>query len=51
MTKEDTRIRFTFRLPFELFEKLNNEANNQGLSKNALLLQILWQWIDKKNIQ
>lgn len=45
---KDNRIRFTFRLPVSLFEKLEEQANKQGTSKNALLLQILWQWLEKK---
>lgn len=50
MTK-DTRKRFTFRLPDGLFEKLQNEAGMQGLSLNALILQILWEWIDGKKVR
>ena len=44
MTK-DARGRFTFRLPAELLEKLKKEAKNKGVSLNALILQILWEWI------
>lgn len=42
MTK-DERVRFTFRLPKELFEDLKSEAKKQGFSVNALILQILWE--------
>lgn len=40
--------RFTFRLPDNLFENLKNEADEQGLSLNALILQILWSWVKEK---
>lgn len=43
MTTDD-RIRFTFRMPEELFERLKSEAQNRGVSVNALILQILWKW-------
>lgn len=49
MTK-DVRKRFTFRLPDSLFDNLKKEADKQGLSLNALILQILWNWI-KENKQ
>ena len=47
MTK-DERVRFTFRLPNELFNKVKFEASKQGVSVNALILQILWDWVDSK---
>lgn len=47
MTK-DTRQRFTFRLPEELFVKIRDTAKKQGVSINALILQILWNYINKK---
>lgn len=45
----DTRKRFTFRLPDGLFEKLKNKADKQGLSLNAMILQILWDWMEDSN--
>lgn len=45
---KDDRARFTFRLPSDLFEKVKQIACNQGVSKNALILQILWEWIEKQ---
>ena len=50
MTK-DERVRFTFRLPKELFDNLKNEAKKQGTSVNALILQILWDWDKNRNMQ
>lgn len=47
MTK-DTRKRFTFRLPGSLFDNLKKEADKQGLSLNAMILQILWEWTKQK---
>ncbi len=43
MTK-DERERFTFRIPSALMNMLKNEANEKGVSLNALILQILWDW-------
>lgn len=45
----DARKRFTFRLPDSLFEKLKNKADKQGLSLNAMILQILWDWMEDIN--
>jgi len=42
MTKDINR--FTLRLPRQLFEKLKAEADKIGVSCNALILQILWDW-------
>ena len=42
MTEE--RKRYTFRLPKELYQKLKQEAKKQGISINALMLNILWDW-------
>lgn len=43
MTKGD-RVRFTFRIPASLFEAVKTQAEIKGVSQNALLLQILWDW-------
>ncbi len=47
MTK-DLRKRFTFRLPSDLFADLKSEAEKQGLSLNAVILKILWDWVEEK---
>ena len=47
MTKDD-RVRFTFRLPNDLFKKVKLEASKQGFSVNTLILQILWDWVNSK---
>lgn len=44
----DTRIRFTFRIPEQLLSELKAEAENTGVSINALILQILWKWTGKE---
>ena len=46
--KKDERVRFTFRLPQELMEKIKQAANKQGISLNAQILQILWEWKKKE---
>lgn len=45
----DIRTRFTFRLPKDLFSKLDEKANNIGVSKNALLIQILWSYLEEQD--
>lgn len=44
----DTRERFTLRLPTELFIKLQKSAKETGVSINALILQILWEWKENR---
>ncbi len=44
MTNNDIRIRFTLRLPEELLSMLQRKADAIGVSNNALILQILWEW-------
>lgn len=46
--KIDTRERFTLRLPKMLFDQLKEEAYRQGHSLNALILQILWDWVKRE---
>ena len=45
MTQDD-RIRFTLRLPGQLFDKLRAQAEQMGISINSLILQILWDWAE-----
>jgi len=44
----DKRVRYTLRLPPALLERLGKEANKQGISINALILQILWGWAEQE---
>lgn len=44
----DKRIRTGLRIPFDLNTWLILEAQKQGISKNALILKILWEWADKQ---
>lgn len=44
----DTRERFTFRIPSKLLKMLRREAQDKGVSLNALILQILWDWTDNQ---
>uniref|UniRef100_UPI004057B32F toxin-antitoxin system HicB family antitoxin n=1 Tax=Acetatifactor sp. TaxID=1872090 RepID=UPI004057B32F len=43
----DTRIRTGLRIPNDLNSSLIKAADNHGISKNALILQILWKWINE----
>lgn len=44
----DNRARFTFRMPEELYRMLDVRADELGVSKNALILQILWDYVEKR---
>lgn len=43
----DDRIRYTFRMPEALYRAIEKKATELGVSKNALILQILWDWLGK----
>lgn len=47
--KNDDRARFTLRLPTELFNLLQTEAAETGVAINALILQILWDYVESKS--
>ena len=42
--------RLTIRMPDELNIILTNKAKDTGISKNSLILQILWEKAKKKTI-
>jgi len=42
------RIRTGLRIPYDLNTKLVLLSQKQGISKNALILQILWEWVENK---
>ena len=42
------RIRAGLRIPIELNTELILLAEKNGISKNALILQILWNWVENK---
>ena len=42
------RERFTFRIPQKLMIMLKEEAKEKGMSLNALILQILWDWTESQ---
>ena len=42
------QVRFTLRLVAELNKWLETEATKRGVTKHALILQILWQYADSK---
>ncbi|MFP3154433.1 hypothetical protein LQZ18_08390 [Lachnospiraceae bacterium ZAX-1] len=39
------RIRAGLRIPYDLNTQLILIAEKKGISKNSLVLQILWEWI------
>lgn len=45
MSIRDDRARFTFRMPEKLLTQLKKESEGLGVSVNALILQILWEWV------
>lgn len=48
MQQKDDRARFTFRMPEALYTRIDKRADELGVSKNALILQILWDYIEKR---
>ena len=50
MTNDEMR-RFTFRMPKELNVLIKNASAKKGVSVNALILQILWEWLKNKTKQ
>lgn len=46
MTKETKR--FTLRLTGELKERLDESRKRKGVSLNALVVQILWDWAERQ---
>ena len=38
----------TTRPPEELHKQLKYSANKKGLTLNALVIQILWEWIERE---
>lgn len=41
------RVQAGLRVPYDLNARLTREAQKQGIAKNALILQILWEWADR----
>ena len=41
------RIRSGLRIPYDLNTWLIEESRKQGMAKNALILQILWDWVKR----
>ena len=42
------RVRSGLRLTYDMNTWLIQEAQKQGVSKNALILQILWEWLERR---
>lgn len=38
----------TVRATDELRENLKDQARERGLTRNALILQILWEWLEER---
>lgn len=43
---QDNRMRFTLRMPKELYNVLRSIASEKGISTNSGILQILWEWVN-----
>ena len=41
------KVNFTLRIPEELDKKLKKRATELGMSKNALILNLIWKEIEK----
>ena len=44
----EDRVRAGLRIPYDLNTWLVLEAKRQGMAKNALILQILWDWANNQ---
>ena len=42
---ERVMVKFLLRLPLELREAINVRAKDMGMSANALILKVLWDYI------
>jgi len=42
------RSRVGLRIPYDLNTYLILRSEKQGVSKNALILQILWEWVENQ---
>lgn len=51
MMNIDTRARYTLRLPDKLMDMLHKTAKESGLSVNALIVEILQEWMDDHDTQ
>lgn len=49
--REEMANIMTVRAPEKLQKKLTESARNQGLTRNALILNILWDWVEQNNPQ
>ena len=47
--QEKKEVRFTLRIVHKLNDLLNKESRAQGLTKHALILQILWEYVKQKD--
>ena len=45
------RLRVGLHIPYDLNTALILEADKLGMSKNALILQILWDWVDQAKLK
>ena len=44
----DKQVRSTIRITAELNSKLESLAKQKGVSKNALIVQVLWKLVEKQ---
>lgn len=45
------KVRTGFRLPESLNEFLKNAAKRKGVTKNALVIEIFWEYFEKRSDQ
>lgn len=49
MVQKKKEVRFTLRIVPRLNDLLSRESKAQGIAKNALILQILWEYVKQKD--
>ena len=47
MVTNDDKVRFTLRLPSKVMEGLKDEANQRGLTINALIAGVIWGYVQE----
>lgn len=45
----NSKDRVTVRMPIDLNKSLTDKSKKMGISKNALVLQILWKKVEEEN--
>lgn len=45
---DKNRVRFTLRIPVDVFEHVENESKEIGITKNSIITKILYEYFNDK---